>query len=316
MIASVIAVILALGGVIAIIIAAASQKSDTRADSLTVAIVVFALAGIIFIFNVFTIIDPGYGAVTVLAGNTSDEPLDQGFHWVNPFCDVEEYEIRTQDYTMTSVIGEGQEAEKDDAIHALSKDGLDLKMDATFYYRPTLHALPWIHRNFGPNYRDVIIRPPSRTALREATKEFVGQEAFALKRDLLANRISEVQRMKVDSILATYADAPKDVFVFAPVQLRQITLPDKVKEAIETKIQAEQEAERMDFVLKKEEKEAKRKQIEAEGIKNFQDIVSKGITPDLLKWKGIEATERLAESPNSKVVVIGGPDGLPLILGQ
>jgi regulator of protease activity HflC (stomatin/prohibitin superfamily) len=302
-------------GVIFMVIAFAVKDKDSKKGWGIVTAIVCGLAFLIFMFNWWTIIEPGRGGVVVLFGEVDKTPLKSGFHPVNPFCDIHDMSVRTQEYTMSTVVGEGEMSERDDAIVALSADGVMLKMDVTIPYRANLHALPWIYENFGENYQSLIIRAPGRTGLREATKEFISKEAYALKRDMLSVRVSDLHRLKVDSILSTYSDAPPNAFIFPPAMLRNIELPPKVTAAIVNKIEMEQEAQRMDFVLEKERKEATRKEIEANGIKIFQDIVTQGITPSLLKWKGIEATRELAESDNAKIVIIGNDAGeMPIIL--
>jgi len=317
MVAMVVACILAVVGVIFFIIALATRDSEAKGGFFTGMGVLIGVAFCLFMFNWWTIVSPGEGGAVELLGQMEKQPLKNGFHVVNPFCDIHKMSVRTQGYTMSTVAGEGEMSERDDAIVALSADGVMLKMDLTIPYRANLHALPWIYENLGEDYQELIIRAPGRTALREATKEFIGQEAYAQKRDILSSRITEIMRQKVDSILSTYPDAPPEAFTFPAVMLRNIELPAKVTAAIENKIEMEQESQRMKFVLEKERQEAERKEIEANGIKKFQDIVSQGITPSLLKWKGIEATEKLATSPNSKVVLIGNSAGeMPIILSD
>jgi regulator of protease activity HflC (stomatin/prohibitin superfamily) len=158
----------------------------------------------------------------------------------------------------------------------------------------------------GPNYGDIILIPQFRSVVRGVTARYQAKALYTASREALANEImGELEKLV----------GPRGINVEAAA-LREIKLPSRLTQSIEEKLQAEQESERMQFVLKREEQEADRKRIEAEGIRDFQTIVSKGINQDLLRWKGIEATEKLANSTNSKIVVIGsGKDGLPLILG-
>ena len=168
----------------------------------------------------------------------------------------------------------------------------------------------------GADYLEKIIRPASRTAVREAIAGFTAQEAFSTKREELPQKIHDLLAARISALLGqrdTFKGATG--FVVDQVMLRKIQLPDKVRNAIEAKLEAAQQAEQMQFVLEKERQEAERKRIEAKGVSDFQTIVSQSINANLLQWKGIEATEALAKSQNAKIVVIGsGKNGLPVIL--
>jgi len=164
-----------------------------------------------------------------------------------------------------------------------------------------------VYQKIGPNYVIVLIEPNLRAAIREATASHTANALYSGEREMVANQI----RDQLSSLLAQRG------VVIESILLRDIQLPQTLKSSIEAKQQAEQEALAMNFRLQKEKQEAERKRIEAAGIRDFQQIVAQGISPQLLEWKGIEATETLAKSPNAKVVVIGsGKNGLPLILGQ
>jgi regulator of protease activity HflC (stomatin/prohibitin superfamily) len=164
-----------------------------------------------------------------------------------------------------------------------------------------------IYKTVGPNYVEIILVPQFRSVVRGVTARYEAKALYTASREKLAGEIVTELEKLVGPRGITIEQAP----------LRQIILPSRLTQSIEEKLQAEQESQRMAFVLKKEEQEADRKRIEAKGIADFQDIVSRGISEQLLKWKGIEATEKLALSQNSKIVVIGsGKDGLPIILGQ
>jgi regulator of protease activity HflC (stomatin/prohibitin superfamily) len=163
-----------------------------------------------------------------------------------------------------------------------------------------------IYKTVGPNYADIILMPQFRSVVRGVTAKYQAKALYTASREKLANEIMNELSALVN---------PRGIQIEAAA-LRQIVLPPGLTKSIEEKLQAEQESERMQFVLKREEQEAERKRIEAKGISDFQNIVSEGINEQLLKWKGIEATEKLAQSTNTKIVVIGsGKDGLPIILG-
>jgi len=300
-----------LGLLIILIGAGMAANKETRNFSP----IAFAVGVLVMVGGAIRIVDPGSVGVQVLFGSVREEVLQEGFHVVNPFVTVEEMSVRTESYTMSATRNEGA-AVGDDSIATLSKDGLRMPVDATVSYRLSADKAVWVYRNIGPDYVEKIIRPASRTGIREAVSQFSAQEAYSSRRLELAAEITKKLEGSIEGILAkSQGYSGESAFVVQQVLVRNIDIPQRLKESIEAKLDAEQQALKMEFVLQKEKQEAERKQIEAEGIAAFQKIVSEGINDDLLKWKGIEATERLAESTNSKVVVIGGGgDGLPLIL--
>ena len=276
--------------------------------------VLLVAGGALMAVSVLAVVPAGHVGVVVLFGKVRDKPLPEGLHVVNPFAEVEAMSIRTQTYTMSVAHGEGQRMGRD-AIDALSKDGLRMPLDVTVAYRLIASDGAWVFRNLGQDYAEVIIRASTRTAIREAAAEFSAQEAYSSRRAALADRMQELLVKRIEAILSQYDGFAGKGFVIQQVMLRNVSLPDRVRSAIEEKLAADQEAQRMEFVLVKEAKEAERKQIEAQGIAEFQRIVSEGIDERLLRWKGIEATLKVAESPNAKVIIIGGAgDGLPVIL--
>lgn len=271
------------------------------------------VAALFFLFSTFVTISAGHVGVITLFGKVNQTPIGEGLHMVNPLAEVHELSVKIEEYTMSSVSNKGAK-EGNDAILSLSADGLTMPMDITVLVRIIPDDAPWIYQNIGPDYLDKIIRPASRTATRQSISSFTSQEAYSTRRNEVPAAIEEVFVREIKRLLSTYPN-PREGFV-VQVLLRNISLPDKLKSAIEEKLSAEQEAEKMEFVLQKESQEAERKRVEAQGIADFQRIVTAGISEPLLRWKGIEATEKLANSPNSKIVVIGGKDGLPLILNQ
>ena len=222
---------------------------------------------------------------------------------------------RTRSYTMSHVRDEGEKT-GDDAITVLSANGMEMKLDVTVTYRLIPEAAPWIFRNLGDNYEDRLIRPGIGTAIREAVSRFSDDEVYGAKREVLADTMlakldSSLQR----TIKGDYENSPPKVFSVSNVLVRTIQLPPAVTEGINRKLVMKQESERMEFQIERDKKEADRKVIEAKGIQDSQAIIARGITPDYLTWKGIEATEMLARSPNAKVIIIGNTrNGLPLIL--
>jgi len=276
------------------------------------ALVVAALCGVL---SFVVIVPAGHVGVAVVFGKVRTRSFSEGLNLINPFAVVHDMTVRTETYTMSSVMNEGA-VKGDDSIQALSADGLLMPLDITVAYRLVSADAPWLYRDIGPNYVDKIVRPAARTAVREAIAGFTAQEAYSTRREELAQSMNTLLGRRLQDLFAQHEElASRRGFVIEQVMIRNVQLPPKVKDAIEEKLSAEQQALRMRFVLEKERQEAERKRIEAQGISDFQKIVSAGISDQLLAWKGIEATQQLAHAPNSKVVIIGNPrNGMPLII--
>lgn len=223
----------------------------------------------------------------------NDAPLGQGFHIIAPWNEVVIYEIR--------------QSEKSETLNVLSSNLLDIRLDVTVFYQPDFTKLGSLEIERGRNYENSVIIPIMRSVSREVLAQYIPEEINTTKREKIEQQIFEQTREKL----------AKNYVQLNDILIRNITMPDKLRASIEKKLQQEQESLEYEFRLEKEKKEAERKRIEAEGIQNFQRIVSQSITDKLLKWKGIEATEKLASSENAKIVVVGsGKDGLPIILGD
>jgi regulator of protease activity HflC (stomatin/prohibitin superfamily) len=218
---------------------------------------------------------------------------------------------------MSHVHTEGAK-EGDDSITVLSSNGMEMKLDVTVTYRLMADAAPWVYRNLGDDYEDRLIRPGIGTAIREAVSKFTDEEVYGAKREVLADSMqSRLDKSLQKTIQGDYPDSPARVFSVSNVLVRNIELPPTVTEGINRKLVMKQESERMEFQIERDRKEAERKVIEAKGIQDSQAIIAKGITPDYLTWKSIEATEMLARSPNAKIIVIGNTrNGLPIMLDQ
>jgi len=264
------------------------QKSET-----TFATVGFIVALFIALLQIFTIIPAGHTGVIDFLGYVSDNTLKPGVNFVNPMANVEKLSIKTQ--------------ELKELMNVPSQEGLSVELEISLLYRLNSEKANEIYKTVGPNYVEIILIPQFRSVVRGVTARYEAKALYTASREKLAGEIvSELERLV----------GPRGITV-EQAALRQIKLPSRLTQSIEEKLQAEQESQRMAFILLKEPQEADRKRIEAKGIADFQEIVSKGISEQLLKWKGIEATEKLANSPNSKVVIIGSPkDGLPIILGS
>jgi prohibitin 1 len=248
---------------------------------------------IIFLFN--SIIKVPTGSVTVLTlfGRVTGEVLSEGIHLINPLKSANDLSIQTQEIKESASVP--------------SAEGLVLNLDTSLIYHLNPGKAADVYQKVGVRYMDVLVEPNLRAAIREATASHSANALYTGEREMVAKQVFDQLSSKLGE---------RGVMVES-VLLRDIQLPLTLKASIETKQQAEQEALAMNFRLQKEKQEAERKRIEAAGIRDFQQIVAQGISSQLLEWKGIEATENLAKSPNSKVVVIGNnKNGLPLILGQ
>ena len=268
----------------------AKKRANKQESSL--ALVALVVAAFIVLVQCWTIIPAGHTGVIDFLGNVSDETLKPGVNLVNPMANIEKMSIKTQ--------------EMRELMSVPSKEGLSVDLEISLLFRLNSEMANQIYKTVGPNYVDIILVPQFRSVVRGVTARYEAKALYTASREKLAEEIlSELEKL-VGPRGITVEQAP----------LRQIKLPERLTKSIEEKLQAEQESQRMAFILLKEAQEADRKRIEAKGISDFQNIVAKGISDQLLKWKGIEATEKLANSPNTKVIVIGsGKDGLPLILG-
>lgn len=258
-----------------------------------VGLAVVALLIVIFLFSAVTRVDSGAVGVLTLFGRVTGEVLPEGLHLINPFKTNHETSIRTQEVKETASVP--------------SSEGLVMNLDTSLIYHLNPEKAAEVFQKIGPNYVEVLVEPNLRAAIREATASHTANALYTGEREMVAKQIFT----QLANLLGQRG------FIVESVLLRDIQLPSTLKASIESKQQAEQEALAMNFRLQKEKQEAERKRIEAAGIRDFQQIVAQGISAQLLEWKGIEATENLAKSPNAKVVVIGsGKNGLPLILGQ
>ena len=247
-------------------------------------------------------IDAGQIGVSSLFGKVSNEVLTPGLNFINPLVNVYNVDIKTRNYTMSGVHNEG-EKEGDDAIRVLTSDGLEVTIDLTVLYRVVGAEAPRLIRETGLDYKDKIVRPLTRTKIRDNAVYFTAIDLYSTKRDQFQNRIfSSIE-----------ADFKKRGLILEQLLLRNITLPNNVKTSIEEKIKAEQDAQKMEFVLQKEKQEAERKRVEAQGIADYQRIISTGLNDKQLQYEQIQMMKGLITSPNSKVIVMG-KGNTPVIL--
>ncbi len=239
-------------------------------------------------------IDAGEVGVKVLFGSIQNEVMGSGLHFINPLLDVKKLDIKTQNYTMTGVNDEGNQS-ADDAIRVLTSDGLEVTIDLTVLYRVISTDAPRLLRETGDDYRDKIVRPITRTKIRDNAVYYQAVDLFGSKRDVFQQRIYK----------SIEEDFKKRGLMLEQLLVRNITLPNSVKASIESKINAEQDAKKMEFVLLKEKQEAERKRVEAQGIADYQRIINTGLTDQQLQYEQIKAMKELALSTNSKVIVMG-----------
>jgi regulator of protease activity HflC (stomatin/prohibitin superfamily) len=255
--------------------------------------------------SMFKQIDAGKVGVQSLYGNVQPEVLESGLHLINPLLDVTDFDIQTQNYTMSAVHGEGAQ-EGDDAIRVLSNDGLEVVIDLTVLFRVSPQDAPKILKQIGVDYSDKIVRPITRTRIRDNAVYYDAVALYSTKRNEFQQRI----RKSIED------DFKARGLILEQLLIRNINLPASVKTTIESKINAEQDAQKMTFVLQKEKQEAERKRVEAQGIADYQRIISTGLSDKQLQYEQIKAQKELAASPNTKIIFMNGKGTAPVILSD
>ncbi len=256
-----------------------------------VATIALAVVILLLLMSSTTSIPTGNVGVLTLFGRVTGQTLAEGIHLINPLKSVEKLSVQTQSLK--------------ESANVPSNEGLILALDTSLLFRLDASKAAFVYQTVGNNYAEKIVEPTLRAAIRAATSAHTANALYTNARELVQQQIQEELTAQL---------APRGVIV-ENVLLRDVQLPAMLKGSIEAKQQAEQDALRMSFILQKEKQEAERKRIEAQGIADFQKIVATGISAQLLEWKGIEATEKLANSTNAKIVIVGNPkNGLPLVL--
>jgi len=249
-------------------------------------------------------VDAGEVGVQSVFGKVQPSTLNSGLNFVNPIAKVVVFDAKTQNYTMSGVHDEGDK-EGDDAIRVLTADGLEVIVDLTVLYRIIPSEAPRVLKEIGENYKDKVVRPITRTMIRDNAVYYDAVALYSLKRNEFQQRI--------------YRDIENNFkkrgLVLEQLLIRNINLPTSVKTTIESKINAEQDAQKMQFVLQKEKQEAESKRVEAQGIADYQKILSTGLSDKQLQYESIIAQKELAKSPNTKVIIMGGKS-TPIILGN
>ena len=245
-------------------------------------------------------IEPGYVGVQKLFGKVNNNTLESGLNVINPLVEVELFDVRTQNYTMSSVHDEGDKA-GDDAIRVLSADGLEVIIDLTVLYKVVPNEAPRILKEIGTDYRNTIVRPICRTKIRDNAVYYDAVALYSTKRDEFQARIFKTIE----------GDFKGRGLVLEQLLVRNITLPASVKTTIESKINAEQDAQKMTFVLQKEKQEAERKRVEAQGIADYQKILSTGLSDKQLQY---EMNKAISTSPNAKLIIMDSKRSAPFII--
>ncbi|MBK8954240.1 MAG: prohibitin family protein [Saprospiraceae bacterium] len=253
--------------------------------------VVMILVG--FLMSSVVEIDAGKIGVKKLFGKVHPNILESGLHVVNPLMEIIRLDVKTQNYTMSGIHDENKQV-GDDAIRVLTNDGLEVIIDLTVLFRMNKSEAPRIVQEIGTNYVDKIVRPIARTKIRDNAVYYQAIELFSTKRD-------EFQLKIFKSI---ESDFNSRGLVLEQLLVRNIVLPQSVSAAIEEKIRAEQDAQKMTYVLQKEKQEAERKRVEAQGIADYQKIINATLTDKQLQYEWIKTYQNLVSSGNSKVIVM------------
>ena len=269
----------------------------------------FTITGLTLLFlfvyfapNIFITIPPGHGGalwLRFLGGTVEDFHYGEGMKVIFPWDRIYVYDLRVQ--------------QESDRFDVLTNEGLQISVDVTLRFRLNPAALGVITRFAGPEFIKTLVMPSVGATVRQEAAKHSAQEIYSTQRPQIEDAIEAELVKTVDQLIEGRKDDKPEIIV-EDLWFRSILLPPQLASSIEAKLAQRQLAEQYVYILEREERERQRKMIEAQGIKAFQDIVSSGISENYLRWKGIDATLKLADSPNAKIVIIGGNQGLPLIL--
>ena len=296
--------ILLILGFIIIIAGGAIARSDEKLKRFSgvARVIGFVIMLIGVLVSCIIQIDAGQVGVKKLFGKVQKDVLSSGLHFINPLLEVEKLDVKTQNYTMSGVHDEGMKT-GDDAIRVLTADGLEVTIDLSVLYRLVANDAPMLLQETGSDYEDKIVRPITRTRIRDNAVYYDAVALYSTKRDEFQQRI--FKNIEIDF--------KKRGLLLENLLVRNITLPQSVRVTIEQKINAEQDAQKMQFVLQKEKQEAERKRVEAQGISDYQRIISESLTDKQLQYESIKAQLEIAKSQNAKVIIMG-KGNTPVIL--
>ncbi len=292
-------------GIVVFVISFSVKKMNNQFSPFSNTIRMLGLLVIVigFITSCIKQIDAGQVGVQQLFGKVEEGILPSGLNVISPLVTVLSVDTKTQNYTMSGVKDEGDKA-GDDAIRVLTADGLEVIIDLTVLYRVIPADLPRLTRETGMDFKDKVVRPITRTKIRDNAVYYTANELYSKRRDEFQARIFK----------SIEEDFKKRGLFLEQLMVRNITLPATVKASIEEKIKAEQDAQKMEFVLQKEKQEAERKRVEAQGIADYQKIISTGLGDKQLQYEQIKVMKELVTSPNAKVIIMGGGKSSPVIL--
>lgn len=293
-------------GIIILVVGFVLSKQDPSLARFSTIVKIFGVAIVLLgaSISMFKIIDAGQVGVKTVFGKVDNDVLYSGLNVINPIAEVTTFDVKTQNYTMSGVRDEGAK-EGDDALRVLSADGLEVVIDLSVLFRVKASATPDILKEIGTDYLEKIVRPVSRTAIRDNAVSYDAVALYSSKRDEFQSKIFSTMDKSFS----------KRGLELEQLLVRNITLPASVKASIESKINAEQDAQKMTFVLQKERQEAERKRVEAQGIADYQRILSTGLSDRQLQYESILAQKEIAKSPNTKVIIMGNGKSAPIILG-
>nr|MBC7612843.1 prohibitin family protein [Pseudopedobacter sp.] len=298
-------ILIVLGAIAFLIGFVLSKQPNQQADK--VSRLLYIIAPIFIVIGVFTscfkTIEPGQVGVKTLFGKVDNDVIYSGLNFLNPLVEVTGFDVRTQTYTMSATHEEGT-VKGDDAIRILTADGLEVVIDLSVLFNVKSNEAPRILKEIGTDYLDKIVRPISRTAIRDNAVSYDAVALYSSRRDEFQSKIYK-------TIEASFS---KRGLQLQQLLIRNITLPASVKATIESKINAEQDAQKMTFVLQKEKQEAERKRVEAQGIADYQKILSTGLSDKQLQYEAIKAQQAIATSANAKVIIMGSGKN-PVIIG-
>jgi regulator of protease activity HflC (stomatin/prohibitin superfamily) len=289
-------------GIIIVIVGFAAAKAEPQLRAYKSIIKIVGVIVILIGISIASVVqvEPGFVGVQKLFGKVSSNVLESGLNLKNPLVEVVMFDVKTENYTMSGVTDEGTK-QGDDAIRVLSADGLEVVVDLTVLYKVVPSEAPRILKEVGTDYRNVLVRPICRTKIRDNAVYYDAVALFSTKRD-------EFQARIFSTIESNFKERG---LMLEQLLVRNITLPASVKTTIESKINAEQDAQKMTFVLQKERQEAERKRVEAQGIADYQKILSTGLSDRLLQYEMIKA---IKDSPNSKLIFMTNGRGLPMLM--
>ena len=294
-------------GIIILVVGFLTSRQETQLAAYGNIIKIIGVVLVIIggLTSMFKVIDAGDVGVKTVFGKVDNDVLYSGLNIINPIAEVTDFDVKTQNYTMSGISDEGNKG-GDDALRVLSADGLEVVIDLSVLFRVKGSSAPLILKDIGTDYLDKIVRPVSRTAIRDNAVAYDAVALYSSKRDEFQARIFSTMDKSFS----------KRGLELQSLLIRNITLPASVKASIESKINAEQDAQKMTFILQKETQQAERKRIEAQGIADYQKILSSGLSDRQLEYEAILTQREIATSPNTKIIIMGNGKGTPLILSD